>query len=78
MGLTGYNCSCWDGKSLDSPDHKTHIAYPVAGPPGFDPSRFTCPDTHPVKIPQLMLEVRYRSFFLFFIFYFYSGASLNC
>jgi len=42
----------------------------VAGPPGFDPSRFTCPDTHPVKIPQLMLEVRYRSFFSFFLFLF--------
>jgi len=49
--------SCWDGKNLDSPNHKDHVGYPAAGPAGFDPSRYTCPDTHPVKIPQLMLEV---------------------
>ena len=23
--------SCWDGKSLDSADHKSHMAYPTAG-----------------------------------------------
>jgi hypothetical protein len=23
---------CWDGKNLDSPDHRSHMAYPVRGP----------------------------------------------
>ena len=53
-------CSCWDGKNLDSPDHKSHVAYPVAGAQTFTGSSVggACPSTHPVKIPQIMLEVR--------------------
>jgi hypothetical protein len=46
--------SCWDGKNLDSPDHKTHVAYPQSGT--FE-SGGACPSTHPVKVPQLMYEV---------------------
>jgi len=23
--------SCWDGKNLDSPDHRSHVAYPASG-----------------------------------------------
>jgi len=51
--------SCWDGKNLDSPDHKSHVAYPAAGPQTFTGSSVggACPATHPVKIPQIMLEV---------------------
>ncbi len=30
---------CWNGRDLDSPDHKSHMAYPVNG---------DCPATHPV------------------------------
>jgi len=39
--------SCWNGVDLDSPDHKSHMAYPVnqGGPAGT-----RCPDTHPVPI----------------------------
>jgi hypothetical protein len=48
--------TCWDGQNLDSPDHKTHVAYPSKGPSNFL-SRGDCPKTHPVKIPQLMLEI---------------------
>jgi hypothetical protein len=50
---------CWDGVNLDSPDHKSHVAYPTAGPATFSGSSTggACPSTHPVKIPQLMLEV---------------------
>lgn len=48
---------CWDGKNLDSPDHKTHVAYPTNGPASFDTDGGACPSSHPVKIPQLMLEV---------------------
>lgn len=46
--------SCWDGENLDSPDHATHVSYPAEGT--FE-SNGPCPDTHPVKLPQLMYEV---------------------
>lgn len=41
--------NCWDGKSLDSADHRSHLAYlaqhPITG-------RGACPRTHPYLIPQ--------------------------
>ncbi|RDL38145.1 Uncharacterized protein BP5553_05578 [Venustampulla echinocandica] len=46
--------TCWDGKNLDSPDHKTHVSYPASGT--FETSG-PCPSTHPVKLPQLMFEI---------------------
>ncbi|KAL2265061.1 hypothetical protein VTJ83DRAFT_7571 [Remersonia thermophila] len=51
--------TCWDGKNLDSPDHKSHIAYPISGPQTFTGNSVggQCPETHPVKIPQIMLEI---------------------
>ncbi|KAF2688758.1 hypothetical protein K458DRAFT_475426 [Lentithecium fluviatile CBS 122367] len=48
--------TCWNGKDLDSPNHKDHVAYPTGGPSNFL-STGSCPSTHPVKIPQLMLEI---------------------
>jgi hypothetical protein len=51
---------CWDGKNLDSPDHQAHVAYPTAGPATFDTDGGACPATHPVKVPQVMLEVCIR------------------
>jgi hypothetical protein len=45
--------SCWDGKNLDSPDHKSHVAYSNGGGLGTP----NCPSTHPVAIPQVMYEV---------------------
>ncbi|KAL2156799.1 hypothetical protein VTH82DRAFT_1545 [Thermothelomyces myriococcoides] len=48
--------TCWDGVNLDTPDHKSHVAYPVSGNTDMTPDAGTCPDTHPVKIPQVMLE----------------------
>jgi hypothetical protein len=42
--------SCWDGKRLDSPDHKSHMAYPM---------RRSCPATHPVAVPAIELIYRY-------------------
>lgn len=45
---------CWDGKNIDSPNHKDHVAYPTSG--SFE-SGGPCPSTHPVKMPQLMYEV---------------------
>lgn len=35
---------CWDGKNLDSPDHRSHMAYA---------SGRGCPSTHPVPIPEI-------------------------
>jgi hypothetical protein len=48
--------TCWDGKNLDSPDHKAHLAYPATGT--FE-SGGTCPASHPVKVPQVMYEVMF-------------------
>ncbi|KAK3689239.1 hypothetical protein B0T22DRAFT_513432 [Podospora appendiculata] len=45
--------TCWDGKTLDPPDHTSHVAYPSSGT--FE-SGGPCPSTHPVKIPQLFYE----------------------
>lgn len=42
--------SCWDGASLDSADHRSHMAYPVRG---------RCPASHPVSVPAIALIVRY-------------------
>ena len=46
--------TCWDGVNVDSPDHKSHVAYPERGT--FE-STGPCPASHPVKLPQLMYEV---------------------
>ncbi|KAI1488440.1 hypothetical protein F5X96DRAFT_685393 [Biscogniauxia mediterranea] len=48
--------TCWDGKNLDSIDHKSHVAYPASGT--FE-SGGACPSTHPVKIPQIMYEIMF-------------------
>ncbi|ORX95927.1 hypothetical protein BCR34DRAFT_525238 [Clohesyomyces aquaticus] len=48
---------CWDGKNLDSPNHRDHIAHPIGGPASFSVVNGTCPASHPVKLPQVMLEV---------------------
>ncbi|KAF2196877.1 hypothetical protein GQ43DRAFT_435634 [Delitschia confertaspora ATCC 74209] len=45
--------TCWDGKNLDSPDHKSHVAYAIGG---FE-NGGACPESHPVKIPQILYEV---------------------
>jgi len=42
---------CWDGKNLDSPDHKSHVAY---GQGSGASGGGACPSTHPVKLPQIM------------------------
>ena len=40
---------CWDGKNLDSPNHKDHMAYPDNG----------CPASHPVPIPEITLNMNF-------------------
>lgn len=41
--------SCWDGRNLDSPNHRSHVAY--AAYTGGN-AVFRCPATHPFVIPQ--------------------------
>ncbi|KAI0395143.1 hypothetical protein F5Y17DRAFT_474835 [Xylariaceae sp. FL0594] len=45
--------TCWDGTNLDSPNHQDHVAYPESGT--FE-SGGPCPATHPVRLPQILLE----------------------
>lgn len=46
--------TCWDGKTLDTPDHKSHVSFPQSG--SFE-SNGPCPASHPVKLPQVMYEI---------------------
>ncbi|KAF8267409.1 hypothetical protein EI94DRAFT_1324975 [Lactarius quietus] len=43
--------SCWDGMNLDSPDHKSHMAYPSGIDNGY------CPHTHPVHLVSIFYEL---------------------
>ena len=43
--------SCWDGKKLDSTDHKSHMAYPT-----LDDG---CPNDHPVAIPTITMSIKW-------------------
>ena len=42
--------SCWDGVHLDTPDHKSHMVYPVDG---------VCTTAHPVALPMLEVKIAY-------------------
>jgi Domain of unknown function (DUF1996) len=44
--------NCWDGRRLDSPDHKSHMAYATKG---------RCPSSHPVAVPAITVLFRYPS-----------------
>jgi len=47
-----YFPSCWDGKNLDSPDHKSHMSYPGIG----DFNGGVCPESHPVALFSIFFE----------------------
>ena len=42
--------NCWNGKGVDSADHKRHMSYSAAG---------TCPASHPVRLPTIFLVMLY-------------------
>ncbi|MBV8599250.1 MAG: DUF1996 domain-containing protein [Actinobacteria bacterium] len=42
--------NCWDGRHLDTADHRSHMAYSVDG---------RCPASHPVPLPAITLVYRY-------------------
>ena len=45
---------CWDGVNLDSPDHRSHMAYGYSSN-GLD----LCPSTHPYRIPRFEIGASY-------------------
>jgi hypothetical protein len=42
---------CWNGRDLDTADHRSHMAYTEGG---------VCPPTHPVLLPALVLRFKWR------------------
>ncbi|MEV6012063.1 DUF1996 domain-containing protein [Streptomyces sp. NPDC051976] len=42
--------SCWNGLYLDTPDHKSHMAYAVDG---------VCPKDHPIALPMLEFKMAF-------------------
>jgi hypothetical protein len=38
---------CWDGKNLDTPDHRSHIVMPPQA---------ICPGTHPYRVPEIAIQ----------------------
>lgn len=52
---------CWDGKNLDSPDHKSHMAYVcndecLTADNKIGKTFNGCPATHPVLIPSIAIN----------------------
>jgi hypothetical protein len=47
--------ACWDGKNLDSPNHRDHVSYASYGNWGYK----RCPTTHPYVIPTFTLGAYY-------------------
>lgn len=49
--------NCWDGKNLDSPDHKSHMTYANGGHKDAKGNWYypenKCPTTHPIPVPQV-------------------------
>lgn len=50
LKLSVFFPNCWDGRNLDSADHKSHMTYSKNQP---------CPSTHPVRTPEIVMHVRY-------------------
>merc|ERR1712000_654303 len=46
--------ACWDGVNVDSPDHKSHMSYPIGN---YDNG--PCPSSHPVRLISIFYEVIY-------------------
>ncbi|KEY67800.1 hypothetical protein S7711_04113 [Stachybotrys chartarum IBT 7711] len=47
--------SCWDGRNVDSADHKSHMAFPAIG----EFNTGVCPQSHPVAILSVFYEFFY-------------------
>lgn len=64
--IPNYNCpgglraqvffpACWNGKDLDTPDHKSHMSYPM----GNEYNTGACPPDFPVHMVSLFYETLY-------------------
>tara|TARA_R110002003_G_scaffold171_12_gene13968 strand:+ start:1763 stop:3070 length:1308 start_codon:yes stop_codon:yes gene_type:complete len=62
--IPNYNCpnglraqvffpACWNGRDLDTPDHKSHVSYPTQYNTGY------CPDDFPVHMISIFYEILY-------------------
>jgi Domain of unknown function (DUF1996) len=64
MDMSVFFNQCWDGVNLDSPDHQSHMT--GGSDANNTPARIAagtanrCPDTHPIAIPQITLNMRYK------------------
>ena len=47
--------TCWDGKNLDVPDHRSHVVY-ATGPMVATAGERSCPVTHPYYLPNLAYQ----------------------
>jgi hypothetical protein len=47
--------ACWNGKDLDTPDHKSHMSYPV----GREYNNGACPPEFPIHMISLFYEILY-------------------
>jgi hypothetical protein len=54
LGAVIHAPSCWDGKNLDSADHRSHMSYA-----NYGVMRDRCPPTHPYHIPEFTLQAWY-------------------
>ena len=45
---------CWDGRNLDSPDHKSHMSWRTGNAGG------RCPASHPVALPEITFNIYYN------------------
>ncbi len=52
---------CWDGVNLDSPDHRSHMAYWPIPNPYVDAAHPAgkCPPTHPIALPEVAITAVY-------------------
>ena len=55
IGAVIHAPQCWDGKNLDSPNHRDHVSYMNWGDWGYP----KCPATHPYVIPEFTLQAWY-------------------
>jgi hypothetical protein len=47
--------TCWDGKNLDVPDHRSHVVY-ADGPLVVSAGERSCPASHPYYLPNLAYQ----------------------
>ena len=51
---------CWDGVNLDSPNHRSHMAFPEENPNPHAAGRaYRCPTSHPVVIPEIKYQIMF-------------------